>query len=320
MKPVLIDRSLVNMEFSDGMTPANTDKRAVFMYVCALAEAGASYVEVDFQSLIRLPKPSGSENYIYRIGAPEEYVVANALKFAYAVLPLKYAHVLPRLELPVILEVDVGDGTDPMLVFDILQLISTHLDLTAFEMIRLTGEFDAQSIPGIVNTYRRRTVIPLDICPRNTTLTALDSAIAAYHAEFDAVTVGYGSDVYASFEEMLIMLASMYRTFISGTYLEGICKASLFKAMFSDFRKTNLSLMMNKYMYCSHSIKNVDFSPYEDAAKARPMPKLPSPSGISHPAGRVLGALGLERETSNEIIRILEECNLEIANNNKKEK
>jgi hypothetical protein len=325
MKPVLIDRSLVNTDFADPRPPkrpndGHSAQKELFLYVCSLAEAGASYVELDFKSLIRLPKPSGAENYIYRLTAPEEFVMANALNFAYAVLPLKFAYVRSRLELPVILEIDVGDASDPMAVFNILQLISTNMDLTQFQMLRLTGDFDSATVPAIASVYRRRTVIPLDICPRNGSLTALDSAIAAYRANYDAVTVSFGdNDNFATLEEMLIMLGSMYRIFVSGTYLEGICKASLFSSMFALHKRTNLSLMMSKYMHTPTSIEKIDtpFCPKAAADKPkRAAPKVREKPPFKNTRGlmtRVVNSMGLAEETSDEIMKILDSCNIDFA-------
>jgi hypothetical protein len=311
MKTVLIDRSLVGTKFDVNF---GEDKKAMFMYVCALIEAGASYIELDFDSVVRLPKPSGAENYIFRISRPEEFVVANALSFAYAVLPLKYSYVLPKLELPVILEIDVGDSD----IFSILQIVSSNIDLSLYSMIRLVGDFDPDSIPSILSTYRRRTIIPIDICPRNTAITALTSAIAAYKANSDAVTVKFGDyKDFASLEEVLIMLSSMHKLIVSADYLEGICKASLFLSMFTEgTSRSNLALMMQKYMHGPLKIENVDAPVDLDAVELKQLLgsriRMPYPTARSSPAARVLNSLGIEQEMSDEIIRVLKDCSMEI--------
>jgi len=346
MRPVIIDRSLVGAGFNAISPDSNrepflgcelTDKKAMFSYVCALAQAGVSYVELDFASLVRLPKPSGSENYIYRLGSPEEFVVANALNFAYVVLPLKFAYILPRIDprLPVILEIDVGDVSNPQNLFNILGLISSEMDLTHFAMIRLTGEFDPDTLPVIFNNYKRRTIIPLDICPRNTVLTALDTAITAYRHGFDSITVSFGDDNnYASLEELLIMLASMYKIIISPDYLEGICRAVLFSGLFDEFRsfktldsigefaQTNLSAMMSRYSLSAPAIPRVDDepTPCPECGKVHIEPRVHIPrvrikanenqnGSFSYKA---LNSMGLDGDILNEIAKILESCNLDI--------
>ncbi|MCL1881449.1 MAG: hypothetical protein FWF76_04655 [Oscillospiraceae bacterium] len=350
MKPVLIDRSLVNVDFlkisrklddNDSLSKCEmdememliksdelTEKKALFAYVCALMETGVSYIELDFSTLIRLPKPSGSEKYIYRINEPEEYVVANALNFSYAVLPLKYARLRSQLELPIILEIDVGDATEAMTVFNILQIISTNIDLTEYAMLRLIGEFDSESVRAIIHTYRRRSIIPLDICPRNTVLTALDSAVTAYRCDCDAITVSFaepagGGATFAALEETLITLASMYRIVVSPTYLEGICKATLFSAMFAKRNQTNLTLLMNKYMHSPLTILRADSdskdtpdSHNENTSYECTKARMPEVKPVYSNNTKVVEALQLDYDTSRELIRVLNSCNMELYNEN----
>ncbi|MCL1789701.1 MAG: hypothetical protein FWG33_05015 [Oscillospiraceae bacterium] len=313
MKTALIDRSLVGMEFNDNFS---NDKKILFMYVCALIEAGASYLELDFNSVMRLPKPSGAENYIFRINRPEEFVVANALNFAYVVIPLKFSYILPKVEIPAILEIETGDAD----VFDVLQIVSSNIDLTPYSMLRLVGDFEPDSIHSMINTYRRRTIIPVDICPKNTGLTALNSAISAIKSDSDAVTARFGdSKSSASLEEVLIMLASMHKIIVSPNYLEGICKASLFLSMFSVGTDcSNLALMMKKYMYGTHRIENVDVTLSREEADLRRIISSSNRGNLlrktlnRNPAERVLTSLGIEREMTEQIIKVINNCNVEI--------
>ncbi|MCL2070647.1 MAG: hypothetical protein FWH07_00220 [Oscillospiraceae bacterium] len=311
MKTVLIDKSLVGTSFTKGLAD---DKKAVFLYVCALIEAGASYIELDFDSVVRLPKPSGAENYIFRLNRPEEFVVANALNFSYAVLPLRLSYVMSKLELPVILEIDTGDSD----VFDILQIVASNIDLSQYGMIRLTGDFEPDSIPEIISTYKRRTIIPIDICPKNSMLTALNSAIAAVSANSDAVTVRFGDyKDYASLEELLIMLSSMHKLIVSPDYLEGICKAALISSIFSEgVGRSNLSLMMQKYMHGPLRIPNIDrVAEPETAELSRLLGsriRMNDVSDRGNLMSRVLGNLGLEQEVSGKLADILQNCNIEL--------
>jgi hypothetical protein len=322
MKPVLIDRSLVNMKFNDSFD--FTDKKAAFMYVCALIEAGAGYVEADFQSVMHLPKPSGAENYIFRISAPEEYVAANALEFAYTVVPLHFACIIPRINKPVILEIDVGQsGAYDGGIFEILQAVSTNPELSHIGMLRLTGDFTPEAIVSILGAYRRRTVIPVDICPRNTNLSALDSAIAAYRCRSDAVTVCFADhNEFASLEEVLIMLSAMHKIVVCPDYLEGICKAALFASMFSLEKKTNLTMMMSKYMHCPVNIENIDspahYAKYYGNNAPRIRINADDESGYRSPAARVLSTMELDSNISAQILKIIEASSMEIYKEEKK--
>jgi hypothetical protein len=310
VKTVLIDRSLVNVEFDSNFNIFN-NKKAMFMYVCSLIEAGASYIEVDYESLLRLPKPSGAENYIFRIGSPEEFVVTNALKFAYTVVPLKYHYIAPQIQIPAILEIEVGEGD----VFDVLRLISSNIDFSPYSMIRLVGDFEPDSIGQMIAEYKRKTVIPIDICPTNTTLSALNSAIAAFKANADAVTVSFGEyEQFASLEELLIMLSAMYKAVVSPDYLSGICKASIL--MFSEKKVSNLAVMIRRYMYRPINIETIDSPGQPDKNRLRPpgMVRLRQRQNFRRSSAvRVLDSMGIEREMSAQIMEILNTCNVELS-------
>jgi len=336
---MITDTSLVGVDFKNlrDCEHDDADKKAMFSYVCSLTEAGVNYIELDFASLVRLPKPSGSENYIYRIGTPEEFVVANALSFAYCVLPLKFAYIFPRItNCPVILEIDVGDVSEPQSLYNILGLISSEIDLSRFAVIRLTGDFDAQSLPAIFYAYRSRTIIPLDIFPRNNVLTALDTAITAYRLGIDSVSVAFGGDRnYASLEELMIMLASMYKVIVSPEYLEAICKAALFSQMFRHTEvRNNLTLMMSRYSLSAPVILRADYQPdpcpecgkiHHTPTMHIPAVRLPAADAFSDDdapwnlSARTLSSMGLDGETLNQIVKILESCNVDITWKYKKE-
>ncbi|MDR0223247.1 MAG: hypothetical protein LBI38_06940 [Oscillospiraceae bacterium] len=298
MKPVIIDKSLVGMNFYE-----SAEKKEVFFYVCSLAEAGASYIELGLEAAVKLPKPNGSEKYIYRINGAEEHIIANAFEFAYAVVPLKYSFVIPKLTLPVILEIDV-DGAD---VFETLGLVAGNLDFSRVNMIRLTGNFEPEQLSKIIFDYRRKMVLPIDVCPKNDRLSALSSAIAAYTANFDSVTVCFGdSDSFASLEELLIMLSAVHKIIISRDYLTGICKASLLSAVIAETKITNLSVMMRKYMYCPLDIENIDGK--DGIRRSRPFGqnrfrRVPA-------VEKAVRALGIEREISESIIKALNGCDM----------
>jgi len=300
MKPVLIDRSLVNIKFRD-----DTDKKEAFAYICSIAEAGASYIELGLDALSKLPKPGGSEKYIYRLSDAEEYIIANAFAFSYAVVPLSLSYITNKLNLPIILEIDI-DGPD---IFEVLPVIASNLDFSRLNMLRLTGEFDPETLPQNIARYRRRMTLPLDICPRNNRLTALSSAIAAYRSQADAVTLSFGDDEnFAALEEFLIMIAAVYRIYVSGEYLSGICKATMIASLIAEVRYTNLAMMMKKYMYCPFNIENADF-----VSKQGRRVTLKNTLNDMPAAARALSALGLERELSEEIIAVLKGCNIELA-------
>ncbi|MCL2037065.1 MAG: hypothetical protein FWG83_06755 [Oscillospiraceae bacterium] len=313
MKTALIDRSLVGMQVSslrEDSPPKEDVQKVLFMYVDSLIESGASYVEIDFQALLKLPKPSGAEKYIYRLGAPEEFVVANALSFEYALVPLRWHYIAPKIERPVILEIEVGNSN----ILKVLQLLSSEVDFSSFSMFRFIGEFEPDSIAGIVSLFRQRTVIPLDLCPTNHNLSALSAVIDACKANCDAVTVSFGDyEKFAALEEVLIMLSSMHKIMVSPYYLSGICKASLFQELLREEESgfpSNLAAMMRRYMHRPINIERVDGS--DLAGVHTPMVRMPGENRQTT-IENVLDSMGLEREMRDELVKILDECNTGIS-------
>jgi hypothetical protein len=317
MRTVLIDRSFINMDF-DLHSEFLRERRATFMYAESLVEAGASYVEVDSRALSLLPEPTGAERYIFRITEAWEYPEAIPGKFAYAVVPLRFHNLLPLLSVPAILEIDLGShataaGGD---IFSILQLISSEADLSNVGMIRLVGDFDADTIPAIIAKYKRRTVIPIDFCPTNTSLSALESVIAAFMSCADAVTVGFGDyERFASLEELIIMLAAVYKTRITPHYLAGICKASIFLSMIATEnadKASNLCVMIRRYMHRPCNIETIDLP----ADCTEPLPWKPPTRPLTRsgtqakntPVARVLRSMGIEQEMSDKIMEVIDLC------------
>ncbi|MCL2634066.1 MAG: hypothetical protein FWD34_06080 [Oscillospiraceae bacterium] len=303
MKSVIIDRSLVDMKLC-----GDAQKRMMYMYGSSLNQAGADYVELGLNALVKLPKPTFSDNYIYRLNAAEEYVVANAFDFAYVVVPLRYSYIISKITRPVILEIDI-DGTD---ILEAVQILSVNLDFSSLGMLRLVGDFIPEEIPEIIAKCRRRIVLPIDICPKNTTLSALSSAISAYKANSDSITLSFGNDrEFASLEEFLVMMAAIHRIVVHHDYLEGICRAELTSALITEEKhETNLSVMMRKYLYCPTEIENADG--VINVKSVRPLPFRKQTKHISA-AQRVLSSLGVERDLSDKITEVLEGCGMEIS-------
>lgn len=252
MKTVMIDRSLAEMRFHQ-----STKKTDVYYYAMALIEAGADYIEVGLNAMTRLPKPNGSENYIYRIETPEEVVVANAFPFAYAVIPLRLSYLIQHINVPVILEVKIG-SVDPLAL---IKVVSDNIDLTKIAMLRLIGDFtlSPNDFAAMVKSFRARYAVALDICPTNETLMALSNSIIAYASEVDSITVSYGnSDNFTPFEEFLIAMSTMYRVTITPTYIPGICKAAVLSALIGIIETKNLQLLMQHYRLSAQQIKRAD--------------------------------------------------------------
>ncbi|MCL2018868.1 MAG: hypothetical protein FWG70_03830 [Oscillospiraceae bacterium] len=300
MRTAIIDRSLCGVNFKEP-----TRKTDVYMYAQSLIESGADYVEVDLAALMRLPQPSGAENYIFRIGHSEEYRVADALPFSYAVVPLKYSYLIDKIKVPVILEVKLGDAD----ILALLRVVSESIDLTKTALLRLVGEFKKQpdELKAVLDKINMLYAVPIDLCPLNTTLDALSTAVAAYEAGVGSLTFSFGnSSDFASLEEFLISMATVHRNIVSRSYISGICKAAVLSALISDIETLNLKLLMKRYHLSPQRVETIDgpplgFNPWK--GKMRPRRTL---------IQRRLDDMDVEEELSDEIVDKLRKCGMDL--------
>ncbi|MCL2078182.1 MAG: hypothetical protein FWH08_07255 [Oscillospiraceae bacterium] len=292
MKTAIIDRSLSGLSFNE-----ITGKSDVYLYAKSLIEAGADYVEIDLQTLARLPEPTDSDSYIFRIERAEEYQIANALPFAYTLVPLKFSNLIEKLEIPVILEIKTGDAD----ILALLKIVSESIDLTGVALLRLIGDFrrQADDFPTLINKIRMKYAVPIDICPLNTTLGALSAAIAAYQARTDSLTLNFGSNSnFTSLEEFLISMATVHKFIISSSYISGICKAAVMSSLISEIKTDNLKMLMKRYRLSPQRVEKVDSSPFQRYPNIKK-------SRRKTLVERRLDGLEVEEELSEEILNKL---------------
>jgi hypothetical protein len=306
MKTAIIDRSLCGVIFKE-----ITSKTDAYTYALSLKEAGADYIEIDLNALVRLPEPIGSENYIFRIENIEEFPVANALPFLYAVLPLKLSYLIEKINIPVILEIKTGDAD----ILALLKVVSESIDLTKIALLRLVGDFRKQpdEFRSILNKIRMMYAVPFDICPLNTTLGALSAAITAYEAGIDSLTLNFGnSSNFSPLEEFLISMATVHKLVISRNYISGICKASVMSALISEIKTINLKMLMKRYQLAPQRVEIADGTPLSwNPWKGK---KYPRRSLIE----RRLDFMEVEEELSQEIMAQLKKCGVDFFGRDKK--
>ncbi|MCL1823819.1 MAG: hypothetical protein FWG44_06415 [Oscillospiraceae bacterium] len=289
MKTALIDRSLAGVSFKE-----TTSKTDVYFYAQSLIEAGADYIEIDLQALMRLPEPNGSENYIFRIKRAEEYKLANLLPFSYVVLPLKFSYLIEKIELPIILEIKTGDAD----ICALLKIVSESINLTNVALLRLVGEFKKtpEEFISILNRIRMKYAVPIDICPLNVSLGALSAAVTAYGAQIDSLTLSFGnSHDYTSLDEFLISMATVHKTIITKSYISGICKAAVMSSVISDIETLNLKMLMKRYRLSPQKVEKADDLPLQRNIYYKKARRLSL-------VERRLNGLEVEEELTDEII------------------
>jgi hypothetical protein len=226
-------------------------------------------------------------------------------------LPLKLSYLIDKLEVPVILEIKTGDAD----ILALLRIVSESIDLTSVQMLRLTGDFKKppEEFKTILNKIRMKYAVPVDICPLNMTLTGLGTAVAAYEAEIDALTLNFGnSSSYTSLEEFLISMATVYRHIISKNYISGICKAAVISSLISDIETINLKMLMRRYQLSPQRVERADDSPLLRSYHHK---KSQQRSLVE----RRLDGLEVEEELSEEIADKLKKCGLDFFSFDKKD-
>ncbi|MCL2697002.1 MAG: hypothetical protein FWE74_02840 [Oscillospiraceae bacterium] len=307
MKTAITDRSLCGVIFKEII-----GKTDVYTYALSLREAGADYIEIDLNALVRVPEPTGAENYIFRVRHAEEYLIANALPFSYVVLPLKFSHLIAKMNLPVILEIKTGDADIPAL----LKVVSESIDLTKVALLRLVGDFRKSSdkLKSILAKIRMTYAVPFDICPLNTTLGALEASITAYEAGIDSLTLNFGnSSSFTPLEEFLISMATVHKQIISKNYISGICKASVMSSLISEIETLNLKMLMKRYQLSPQRVEVADGQPLGlNPWKGK---KYQRRSLIE----RRLDFMEVEQELSQEIMTQLKKCGVDFFGRDKKD-
>jgi hypothetical protein len=218
------------------------------------------FIEISVPALVHLPSFSAADNYIFRIKRENEVAAANALPFAYVSLALNLSYLIPKINKPILLEVNVGD-CDPL---TFVRVVSEHIDLTQVALLRLVCDFQQNpaEFDRFVTQYRLRYATPLDVCPLDSSLEGVSQAVTSYAAGVNSITLAFGGgdqDVkYAPLEDFLITLATGYRILLSSKYIAGICKAMSWAQLFSGIKTRNLLAIMQAYHMSAKVIHQVD--------------------------------------------------------------
>ncbi len=302
MKTVIIDKSLVDVNYFEKVNPSD-----VYLYTLALKEAGADYLEIDFNTLARLPKPVETDKYIYRVEKITDAIIANNLPFSYAVLPLSNAFLIPRIKAPIVLEVNAAK-------FETLQYLETlaeGLDLSKVSLLRIVCDFDLlpDELSSAITKFRSKYAVPIDLCPLNNSLTALTAAVSAYAGYCDSITLSFGnSDNYCSLEEFLITLVTMYKIIISKTYISGICKAAILSTLFSKIETDNLKALMKQYGVSARVISIIDSPPDNRRREIQRNRIVPQKTVLE----KRLINMELDKDLSEQIVEIMKECTVDL--------
>lgn len=224
MKTVLIDNSLCALSIKDD---AGADD--ISHYICALAQTGVRYVELDFRALMKLRRLPDGIGYIFRPIDPMFLRFTEVFRFDYIALSISEVTKYPRIETPVLLSLPLPGNFMTKSPRELIQCAEDCIK-GKVTSVRIRGDFPLLS-PGDADRYldflKRRVAIPVDICPTNGCRTALNTAMKFLSCNADSVTVTMGSsDRYCSLEELMITFLTMFGSCPDNLSMAGLCRAA----------------------------------------------------------------------------------------------
>lgn len=224
MKTVLIDNSLCALTIKDDAEAADINR-----YICALAQTGVRYVEIDFRALMKLRRLPEGIGYIFRPVDPMFLRFTEVFCFDYIALSVTEVTKYPKIDSPVLLSLPLPGNFMTRSPREIVQCAEDVIE-GKVTSVRIRGDFpllttgDADSY---IDFLRRRIAIPVDICPTNGRRTALNTAMNFLNCGTDSITVTMGpSERYCSLEELMITFLTMYGSCPDDLNMSGLCRAA----------------------------------------------------------------------------------------------
>lgn len=252
MKTVFIDRSLCSGRLKENARPEH-----ICNYIKALADAGVKYVELDFHTIMRLHELPDGMGYIFRMRDPAFAELMNVFDFSYIVVTLDDIRKRFPLNAPAIMELPARTRLSHGLV----RLINSQLNGSA-GMIRLFGDFGfmtMQEAAGFVLALKNSVTVPVDLCPTNEGKTALDSAVKFSLTGADSVTLCTGNfRRYASLEEYMFTMMSVYSTIPQDLNLAAVLRASVYRRLVFEGAQDCVGEIMRLIDHDITGLVNVD--------------------------------------------------------------
>ncbi len=254
MKTVITDNSLCTLPICENANPKH-----IYTYIEALAEAGVKYVELDFRTVMKMNELPEGVNYIFRLGNPMFAELTEVFDFSYTVVTIHdFKERIKLKNTPVIMEFPAISKVSRQL----LALAQGQLQ-SRIEMVRLRGSYSMMSkeeAHRYIYNAKCTLPIPIDICPMNKHKTALDCAVKFSAANVDSLTMCMGlSDNYASIEEFLFTLMSVFEVLPNEFNMAALCKAAVYhQLVFGPHSRDSISHIMRLLDSDIMDLRNAD--------------------------------------------------------------
>ncbi len=252
MKTVITDNSLCTFTLDEAAKPEH-----IFEYISSLAEAGIRYVELDFRTIMKVTELPDGIGYIFRMVDPMFAHLTDVFNFNYMVVTLDDLRKSFNAKIPVIIEFPALSRLPvPLIRFAAEELKGTPA------MIRLRGSYplmDMDKAFEMVAGFKNSIALPLDFCPMNGKKTALDSAVKLYGARADVLTMTLGStEKYASIEDFLFTLLSVYDTLPKEFNIGAICRAAVYQRLIFRNGGGSIQKVMRQLEADASGLRNAD--------------------------------------------------------------
>lgn len=239
MKTVIIDNSLCTNAIFD-----NARREDICNYIEMLAAAGVKYVELDFRTVMKLRELPKGVGYIFRMVDPMFMRLTEVFDFDYVLITFPDLKKKISIKIPIMLELPVMDSLPGRAV----RFAQAQVD-GEIALVRLCGSYDMFT-PAEASAYILRVkndvTVPVDFCPMNAKKTAVDCAVRFAFANADSLTLSMGSNgKFASFEDFVFALMSVYDAIPSEINPSAMCRASIYnKFIFKNTRKDSVLQLM----------------------------------------------------------------------------
>ena len=257
MKTVLIDNSLCALSIRDDAEAADISR-----YISALAQTGVKYVEIDFRALMKLRHLPEGIGYIFRPIDPMFLKFTEVFRFDYVALSVPEVSRYPKINAPVLFSLPISGDFMNKSPCDIIKCAEDVIR-SKVTSVRIRGDFPLLSMAEAdryLDFLRRRVAVPVDICPTNGRMTALNTAINFYNSNTDSVTVTMGSsNKYCSLEELMITFLTMFGGCPGDLSMTGLCKAAaLHTQVFNSSIGSDIPDLVNVFENDFRFLRNAD--------------------------------------------------------------
>lgn len=210
MRTVLIDNSLCSLSLRD-----DADPELIYRYICALADAGVRYVELDFRTLMKLDSFPSSMKYIFRLIDPVFLQITEHFKFDYLAVSFGDVRKGVKSSVPIMLSLPIPEDFSVRSPADVVRY-SKNLVQGDIALVNMYGAYPLMTrreVWDYLGFLRGSLFVPVNICPLNNKMAAASNAVNFAACGADCVTVTMGSSVRCcSLEEYFTLLMLMMRS------------------------------------------------------------------------------------------------------------